>query len=879
MTLKDLVLSKADARQVVQELFENWTPGANMPCPKAAEKHPSGRDSNPSFAVSAEGKAFCHTCGTKASSVIGLVEEVQGVSFQEACVELYDRFVEPLVPEKLIKEWRDRLQKNHLVLVRLQEARGIGDKTIQKYELGWDGFRLTVPVRNEYGLCVNARRYDLLKRVPGAPKVISYKDKNRLDEKGEPIKFGKARIWPQSSFKGSGPLYLLEGEMDTLLALDRGLRAATVTIGAATWKPEWSKEFKGQEVVVIPDLDPLGKDGKRVGIEGAKARAKAIAAYAKSVGVVTLPVKGTKDDKDFTDWIIKGKGRVADLPRITERQGGPQKNKGVGGTSAASEEEEIPSEDGDLGSDDLGAFEQRTHVEEVNLARGEAAFDYMARRGAFFRNQEGDMLFSPEKGKPFRVNEKSEVFLGYLSNNVSKLINSATASGKFVVRHVIGQATSRAKQARSAYWGFYGDGAIWLHAGGNKIVRATNGRLEVMRNAINDHQVLLEAPQHSRAWEPEPDAEMGKAIEMLWKNLAEPLPMSHANKYLTLCWFLGLFYKDFIRAKPLMRFMASTASGKSMASRLLSIAAYGEEVLQHSATTSAAIYSLAQKYPLLVLDNIEVQNMTQALNDFLLIAATGGGKAKRKNATDVETITEEANCLVLTNGIEPISKRELISRTVEIGLDIGRFGKKDFHESQVIDRLRSSRGYMLSGLLKALSRHATPRIKSGEAQRIAREFGGHSKNRFNEYLGVMAIMLDVVWAYRPSEKFETPHKMVAEWLRTQTAVTDEQDAGTNDVLYFLGELVDRRVEMADGRVAVTVDEATGVTQIVGTTRELLTDFRILAKAINAKCPWQNERHLGTRIVDADELLRKAGWIRTYKISSGRKINVFARKAG
>lgn len=847
MNLKEVLLSKIDVTEVWHTFYPMWQLGKNVQCARA-DQHARG-DKNPSMSLSIEGKAYCHSCGFKATSPIGVLEAVEELDYQSALREAWGRWIEPLVPESEIKAMAEALVSNRLALVRLEERRGLMEETIKKYELGWDARtrRLAIPIRNEFGLAVNIRLYDLMKQWDSA-KTISWKEG-----------YGKARLYPMDQLKGRR-VFFFEGEMDTLLAISLGLPALTVTIGAATWKDEWNEALKGKEIILVPDMDPAGLKGLQKKVDGLKA---------SRVSVVKLPLKGTKEEKDFTDWVMAKGGTAEQLRAMVEPE---EVDETEGATPATKKKVAVLSN----GHEGLDVFNELSPQEKINIARGSSAFGWMVGNGAFFKNQNQEIFYAQEGGRAFRIGDKAPGFLSFLNSRISHAINSASSSGKFVIQHIMGQASHECKKSMTGSWGLYHEGSIFLYAAHDKILWVKDGKIEVMKNAINEKSVLLECPPDNKEFEPEPDVSEREAVELFWECLVEHLPIQHSDKYLVASWLLGVFVKEYVKPKPLMRLMARTAYGKSTASKMLALLLYGDEVIQNSATTVAAIYALAQQYPLMVFDNIETHNMTAAFQDFLLTAATGGTKTKRAMSTDSGVVPERTNCLTLTNGIEPINRRELVSRTTEIGLDTVKFGRKGFYETRVFGALKQNRAKILCGLVKLITKHAVPRMKAGEVQRIAREFGGHSKNRFDEYLGIMAIMLDALWIYKPSEKFSTPNKMVDEWLKTQTLSTDEQDDGTNEVLYFLSEFVDRHANLLDAR-ARPEKQKDGSVSLRVTTRELFTDFRILARALGIKCPWQNERHLGTRIVDASTILERTGWQYKKITVNGRNINVFTKK--
>lgn len=324
-----------------------------------------------------------------------------------------------------------------------------------------------------------------------------------------------------------------------------------------------------------------------------------------------------------------------------------------------------------------------------------------------------------------------------------------------------------------------------------------------------------------------------------------------------------------------MRLSASTAYGKSTASKLLSILLYGDEMLHHSASTMASMYSLASEYPLLIFDNLETRNMVQALEDFLIVAATGGMKSKRVMDTTSAVAFERIDALVLTNGIEPFSKHEILNRTIELPLNIDRYGKAHFHELKVIEDLKQYRNSIMFSVISLLSKRVIPRFMSNEVQRIAKHFDAHSKERFNEYFGLMAVILDAVWPYIPAKGYALPHDLVNYWIASQNVAAKSSDEGTNDVLYFLDTFAKRRHNLLEAETIV--EHKNGYIVLRCTTRDLLSDFRLLAKHLSIKCPWLSERQLGTRLADASAILSKAGWERRQKIVNGRRLYEFIKK--
>ena len=195
----------------------------------------------------------------------------------------------------IVQAMHDRLLASESEMRWLAERRGITQETVVRFKLGHDGQRYYIPIYDEEGRCVNIRRYK-----PNARRV---QDKMISWRPG----FGKARLWPLETLAettpADGPIFLLEGEMDCLLALQNGLRAITTTGGAGTWRAEWNEQFRDRDVIICYDNDLAGRAG------GHKV-ARELMGAAHMVRMLTWPY-AEPAGFDFTDY-IHGMGQTVD---------------------------------------------------------------------------------------------------------------------------------------------------------------------------------------------------------------------------------------------------------------------------------------------------------------------------------------------------------------------------------------------------------------------------------------------------------------------------------------------------------------------------------------------------------------------------------------
>jgi DNA primase len=198
-------------------------------------------------------------------------------------------------------------------------GRGIPDRTIDRYQLGWSGQRITIPVFSRDGEVLFFRRAKSPYDDVESPKVIS--DIGAGNEL-----YG----WDTLADRPTG-VVICEGEFDRLVLESRGFPAVTATAGANAFLPEWAPYFEGiRHVYICFDRDEAGERGAR--------RVQEILPQAK---IVTLP-DGVGEKGDVTDYFVRLGYDSADfailLANAAAREPEPSENSGDG------EEQDAPAE-------------------------------------------------------------------------------------------------------------------------------------------------------------------------------------------------------------------------------------------------------------------------------------------------------------------------------------------------------------------------------------------------------------------------------------------------------------------------------------------------------------------------------------------------------
>ena len=353
------------------------------------------------------------------------------------------------------------------------------------------------------------------------------------------------------------------------------------------------------------------------------------------------------------------------------------------------------------------------------------------------------------------------------------------------------------------------DLASWIHTDRNTdtifinlnspssiILKISRDSIEEIPNGLNAEGILLKSSSKILPFNFLLDCDIREGMMALKELVFENLTCEKEQRYLILCWIMSAFMLDFAPYMGLMKFSGPTSSGKTTAARFLSLLIYGNDHLGDP--SAAAAYALASQNPLLIIDNLESDDFTKSILKFLLLSATKGGKEKRTAGTESGTTQEQPKALVLITAIEPFTKAELINRTYDV--EFSREHKADgFIEDEVIRALIKKRDLILSSILKLLQKEVLSNLPKRKEfiTILKREYKNHSKNRTDEYLATLMLILEKVMKYIPYYDqdhllagIETGEKEVRRaWIEYQDSKAKETERGSNSIIKLLDGLV------------------------------------------------------------------------------------------
>jgi len=180
-----------------------------------------------------------------------------------------------------IASWAATLEDNSRLTRRLALERAWGIRVIRQLQIGFDGARITIPIRDAQGALQGVCRYDPF--GSREPKMLALPG-TRLGLIPHPVRIAQKYV------------VLVEGPPDMIAARSCGLAAIAVP-GTSAWQPAWAEQLTGKHVTLVMDCDPPGR-------AAAANIAASLSVAGIRVDVVDL-APGRSDGYDLTDRILE----------------------------------------------------------------------------------------------------------------------------------------------------------------------------------------------------------------------------------------------------------------------------------------------------------------------------------------------------------------------------------------------------------------------------------------------------------------------------------------------------------------------------------------------------------------------------------------------
>jgi hypothetical protein len=145
--------------------------------------------------------------------------------------------------EHNIASWAATLEDNSRLTRRLALERAWGIRVIRQLQIGFDGARITIPIRDAHGAPQGVCRYDPF--GTREPKMLA-------------LPGTRLGLIPHPAQIAQKHLVLVEGPPDMIAARTCGLAAIAVP-GTSAWQPHWAKLLRGKHVKLVLDCDAAGR--------------------------------------------------------------------------------------------------------------------------------------------------------------------------------------------------------------------------------------------------------------------------------------------------------------------------------------------------------------------------------------------------------------------------------------------------------------------------------------------------------------------------------------------------------------------------------------------------------------------------------------------
>lgn len=425
-------------------------------------------------------------------------------------------------------------------------------------------------------------------------------------------------------------------------------------------------------------------------------------------------------------------------------------------------------------------------------------------------------------------------------------------------------------------------------------------------NGRNKDKVILCHPFNTLEFTYDPDVDIDKYMKKLKKLVFNNFSCNTQDKYMILSWALNSFFVDKLGTRPHLRFEGTAGSGKTTAAKMITTLFFGRATHQN-ASTMAAIYETARTSPIVCLDNIENKNLDDRTMDFIIASATRASRHKKGGSSYNDIIEQSPQCMVMTTGIEPLHKNELIQRTLVVNF-YKENRRQGFLESRILDQIKKHRDGILSALLKiAFKMYKTIRNYDRYtriSEWIAATFPDNPKERNSDALCHMMIACWFISRYI-QERFEYDEEIsflkskkhivgfdgegrvnraiFKSWISTQSAEDNEVNVQTSEIVFFLERLLQKAISYNEDsqkileEYGVEIDRKDGVFYIIATASSLHAAFAKLAKE-GTRYTYDSPMQLVKRIQDSFSILNRAGWLIGLRArrTSRERFHVFAK---
>ncbi len=433
-------------------------------------------------------------------------------------------------------------------------------------------------------------------------------------------------------------------------------------------------------------------------------------------------------------------------------------------------------------TDLLKHLEEQYNTKEWAKRAKDDGFELADKIFKWFNNGAGAKFFKTKESKPYLFFNRRQFEIGSnpefdaLMAQLTRL-SVLEKPGNLVWAHLKNFCILYGAQVDMMSW-IHTDRAsdtiyINLNSEHSKIVRIEPGRdPHMIENGTNEKSVLLSSSSQIQPFEYISNTSEAEGFARLKTLLMDTTPAEIAQRYFLLCWTLSIFMMHYQSDRGLQQVIGGSGLGKSKVAERISQLLYGAPYVGKG--TGASETRVATNNPIVFLDNLENRNLILATVDFLLFLANSANKPKAKAGSDTEVLYQKLNAFGMCTGIEPFPGKypELINRTWPLVLD-PKYKSSGYMHDATMGEIRKDRDKMLSAIFKLLAHKVLPKLDpkrdGGDRRRFWSQYlqtthPGHNKERNNEHLCTIIVILEAVLEHLPLENNAQPGWVIPKGL-------------------------------------------------------------------------------------------------------------------
>lgn len=345
-----------------------------------------------------------------------------------------------------------------------------------------------------------------------------------------------------------------------------------------------------------------------------------------------------------------------------------------------------------------------------------------------------------------------------------------------------------------------------LNSEHNKILMLAPGQEpKMIENGTNEHSVLLAPSYQIHPFTYKSSTGEAEGFSHLKTLLMDTTPAEITQRYFSVCWMLSIFLMNYQTDRGLFQVIGSSKTGKSKVPERWSNLLYGESLVGKG--TGAAETRLATNNPLVILDNLENRNLLQGTVDFMLFMANSAHKPKAKSGSDTEVLFQKLNAMCIITSIEafPGKLPELVNRTWPLMLE-QEFKQKEYMHDETMRQIKKFRNEILSEIFRLIGLKILPHLERRKfwSGYLQSKHAGHNKDRNNEHLCTIILVLEALLEYLPIPNSPDPvekqaTKIVDQWIEYHEEQARDTESTSNSLLGAIEGLANEIITKIRGR--------------------------------------------------------------------------------